>query len=142
MTTFIMSIIIIIKVDSLNENITVSDTGGQEKFKRVEENFNALQTALRDIQSDNSNKIQKVADIRILLLQRNNKDIISNNDKLDVKYFTVQILMWYFSIPPDLILELISPTEAYYPIISDWTSAIGIMCSEVYKITPKKYYTY
>ena len=63
-------IIIIIKVDSLNENITVSDTGGQEKFKRVEENFNALQTALRDIQSDNSNKIQKVADIRILLLQR------------------------------------------------------------------------
>ena len=62
--------------------------------------------------------------------------------QLDVKYFTVQILMWYFSIPPDLILELISPTEAYYPIISDWTSAIGIMCSEVYKITPKKYYTY
>ena len=52
-----------LKVDSLNENITVSDTGGQEKFKRVEENFNALQTALRDIQSDNSSKIQKVADI-------------------------------------------------------------------------------
>ena len=49
-----------LKVDSLNENITVSDTGGQEKFRRVEENFNALQTALRDIQSDNSTKIQKV----------------------------------------------------------------------------------
>lgn len=55
-------------MDSLNENITVSDTGGQEKFKRVEENFNALQTALRDIQSDNSSKIQKVADIGILLI--------------------------------------------------------------------------
>lgn len=49
-----------LKVDSLSENITVSDTGGQEKFRRVEENFNALQTALRDIQSDNSDKIQKV----------------------------------------------------------------------------------
>ena len=49
-----------LKVDSLSENITVSDTGGQEKFRRVEENFNALQTALRDMQSDNSDKIQKV----------------------------------------------------------------------------------
>lgn len=59
-----------IKVDSLNENITVSDTGGQEKFKRVEENFNALQTALRDIQSDNSSKIQKVDDVKILLVDK------------------------------------------------------------------------
>ena len=57
-----------LKVDSLNENITVSDTGGQEKFKRVEENFNALQTALRDIQSDNSSKIQKVADFFFWIL--------------------------------------------------------------------------
>ena len=56
----IFIIIVIIKVDSLNENIRVSDTGGLEKFKKVEENFNALQTALRDIQSDNSVKIQKV----------------------------------------------------------------------------------
>ena len=53
-----------LKVDSLSENITVSDTGGQEKFRRVEENFNALQTALRDIQSDNSDKIQKVLHIK------------------------------------------------------------------------------
>ena len=53
-----------LKVDSLSENITVSDTGGQEKFRRVEENFNALQTALRDIQSDNSDKIQKVLNIK------------------------------------------------------------------------------
>ena len=57
-------------MDSLNENITVSDTGGQEKFKRVEENFNALQTALRDIQSDNSSKIQKVDDVKILLVDK------------------------------------------------------------------------
>ena len=53
-----------LKVDSLSENITVSDSGGQEKFRRVEENFNKLQTALRDIQSDNSDKIQKVLQIK------------------------------------------------------------------------------
>ena len=61
--TILFIINIATKVDSLNENITVSDTGGQEKFRRVEENFNALQTALRDIQSDNSDKIQKVLNI-------------------------------------------------------------------------------
>ena len=109
MTIFIMSIIIIIKVDSLNENITVSDTGGQEKFKRVEENFNALQTALRDIQSDNSNKIQKVADIGILLLcSKEITKIYHNNERENVNYFTVHML-WYFPIPPD------------------WTSAVGKM---------------
>ena len=53
-----------LKVDSLSENITVSDSGGQEKFRRVEENFNKLQTALRDIQSDNSDKILKVLQIK------------------------------------------------------------------------------
>ena len=37
----------ITQVDSLNDNLKVSEDGGLEKFKKVEANFNALQSALR-----------------------------------------------------------------------------------------------
>ena len=60
------------KVDSLNENLKNSEDGGLEKFKKVEANFNALQTALRDIQTDNSEKIKKVVDDT-----RNSRDLLT-----------------------------------------------------------------
>ena len=60
------------KVDSLNDNLKVSEDGGTEKFKKVEANFNALQTALRDIQTDNSEKIKKVVEET-----RNSRDLLS-----------------------------------------------------------------
>ena len=60
------------KVDSLNENLKVSEDGGTEKFNKVEANFNALQTALRDIQTDNSRKIERVVED-----SRNSKDLLT-----------------------------------------------------------------
>jgi len=60
------------KVDSLNENLKNSDDGGKQKFTKVEENFNALQNALRDIQSDNSKKIERVVEE-----SRNSKDMLA-----------------------------------------------------------------
>ena len=60
------------KVDSLNDNLKVSEDGGTEKFKKVEANFNALQTALRDIQTDNSEKIKKVVEDT-----RNSRDLLT-----------------------------------------------------------------
>ena len=60
------------KVDSLNENLKVSEDGGTEKFNKVEANFNALQTALRDIQTDNSRKIERVVEDT-----RNSKDLLT-----------------------------------------------------------------
>ena len=60
------------KVDNLNENLKVSEDGGTEKFNKVEANFNALQTALRDIQTDNSRKIERVVED-----SRNSKDLLT-----------------------------------------------------------------
>ena len=60
------------KVDNLNENLKVSEDGGADKFNKVEANFNALQTALRDIQSDNSRKIERVVEET-----RNSKDLLT-----------------------------------------------------------------
>ena len=60
------------KVDTLNDNLKVSEDGGVEKFKKVEANFNALQTALRDIQTDNSEKIKKVVEDT-----RNSRDLLT-----------------------------------------------------------------
>ena len=48
------------KVDSLGGNLQTFDENGQSKFTKVEDNFNQLQTALRDIQQDNSRKIERV----------------------------------------------------------------------------------
>ena len=60
------------KVDTLNENLKISEDGGTEKFHKVETNFNALQTALRDIQTDNSRKIERVVEET-----RNSKDLLT-----------------------------------------------------------------
>ena len=60
------------KVDNLNENLKVTEDGGTEKFNKVEANFNALQTALRDIQTDNSRKIERVVED-----SRNSKDLLT-----------------------------------------------------------------
>ena len=60
------------KVDNLNENLKVSEDGGTDKFNKVEANFNALQTALRDIQTDNSRKIERVVEDT-----RNSKDLLT-----------------------------------------------------------------
>ena len=60
------------KVDNLNDNLKVSEDGGSEKFKKVEQNFSALQTALRDIQTDNSEKIKKIGEDT-----RNSRDLLT-----------------------------------------------------------------
>ena len=60
------------KVDNLNEILKHSESGGTEKFNKVEANFNALQTALRDIQTDNSRKIERVVEDT-----RNSKDLLT-----------------------------------------------------------------
>ena len=60
------------KVDNLNEILKHSENGGTEKFNKVEANFNALQTALRDIQTDNSRKIERVVEDT-----RNSKDLLT-----------------------------------------------------------------
>ena len=60
------------KVDNLNEILKHSEDGGTEKFNKVEANFNALQTALRDIQTDNSRKIERVVEDT-----RNSKDLLT-----------------------------------------------------------------
>jgi chromosome segregation ATPase len=53
--------LIFVQVDSLTESLESSDEIGQTKFGKVEDNFNQLQTALRDIQQDNSRKIERVS---------------------------------------------------------------------------------
>ena len=57
---------VFVKVDSLGGNLQTFDENGQSKFTIVEDNFNQLQTALRDIQQDNSRKIERVNTINII----------------------------------------------------------------------------
>ena len=57
---------VFVKVDSLGGNLQTFDENGQSKFTKVEDNFNQLQTALRDIQQDNSRKIERVNRVKMM----------------------------------------------------------------------------
>ena len=72
----------------MNENMKNSNDGGKQKFGKVprlncllfdycsavqvEENFNALQAALREIQTDNGRKIERVVEE-----SRNSKELLA-----------------------------------------------------------------